>query len=424
MVTRAFLRTLGVASLVALSAHADPPPAPAGAPAAPKAAPPAAAAAQKPPASVAAPAPPAPTPPVVLEEEAEPSQPSQPAGAAPFPRLHHAPRAVAPTHTALEIPAEIDFPHLVRRAVVAYRPLPAFGYPASSEFSEAEFLRGAPGPYVATIPAEAVRAPGLEYAIELELVDGRKVPAFASRAAPHSVLVSEDLMDVREHAALERLGGRRSVVSTFAEFVSFGPTTTNNGTTVVPDKYYQVEAAYTYRLLRTIDEFTFHTGVMRGISPVPGTIDPSCATFPTCNDRKVGWYYAAASVKLRIADLWRIDVKLLTGLTEVKFSGGGGGAVEVGDPYGSKLRIGFESIAIVGTRFFSQVDIQASPHLRLSPIIEATDMPHADRFGVRLIGEALYDVGNGFLVGVRGGYQARDSTSGGPSAGLRLGYAF
>jgi hypothetical protein len=414
MVTRAFLRALGAVALVALSAHAEPAPAPvpaaAVAPAAQRAA-----VAQKPAAPVAAPAPAAPTPPVVLEEEgAEPSQQSQPAGAAPSPHLHQAPRAVAPTHLALQIPAEIDFPHLVRRAVVVYRPLPAFGYPASSAYSEVEFLRGAPGPYVATIPAEAVRAPGLEYAIELELVDGRKVPAFASRATPHSVLVSEDLMDVREHAALERLGGRRSVVSTFAEYVRFGSTPTNGGS--VTDYFYRIEGAYTYRLLRTVDEFSIHAGIVRGQSPVPGAIK--------ANDYKVGLNYAAPSLKLRVADAWRIEAELVTSVTEVGFSGGGGGAVEVGDPYGSKLRIGFESVKTFGTRFFSQVDIQASPHLRLSPIIEATDMPHADRFGVRLIGEVLYDVGNGFMVGVRGGYQARDSTSGGPSAGLRVGYAF
>jgi hypothetical protein len=184
----------------------------------------------------------------------------------------------------------------------------------------------------------------------------------------------------------------------------------------VPDYYYRIEGAYTYRLLRTIDEFTIHAGVVRGQSPVPGAIVP--------NDRKVGLNYAAPSLKLRIADAWRIEGELVTSVTEVGFSAGAGGAVEVGDPYGSKLRIGFESVKTFGTRFYSQVDIQASSRLRLSPIIEATDMPHADRFGVRLIGEVLYDFGNGFMAGVRGGYQARDSTSGGPSAGLRLGYAF
>jgi hypothetical protein len=51
-------------------------------------------------------------------------------------------------------------------------------------------------------------------------------------------------------------------------------------------------------------------------------------------------------------------------------------------------------------------------------------MPHADAYGVRLIGEAAYDVGSGFTVAVRGGYQAREATSGGPSGGLRLGWAF
>ena len=347
-----------------------------------------------------------------------PTEPVSAALAAPYPLVHHAPPSVAAAHVALEVPAEIDFPHLVRRAVLVYRPLPAFGYPEVTAFSEVEFLRGAPGPYLATVPAEAVRAPGLEYAIELEFVDGRKVAAFASRQVPARVVVSEDLMDVREHAALERLGGRRSVVSTFLEYVAFGrskATTASSGPTDVSDSYYRVEGAYTYRPLRTVDEFSIHVGVVRGHSPVPGK---------AAGDDAVGLNYAAPSLKLRMADAWRIEGELLTSVTEVGFSVGAGGAIDVGDPYGSKLRMGFESVKTFGTRFFSQVDIQASDRIRLSPIIEATDMPHAGRYGVRLIGEISYDFGQGLFGAVRGGYQARDATSGGPSAGIRLGWAF
>jgi len=53
-----------------------------------------------------------------------------------------------------------------------------------------------------------------------------------------------------------------------------------------------------------------------------------------------------------------------------------------------------------------------------------TNMPHADRFGVRLLTEARFDVGAGFTLGVLGGYQARVASSGGPALGLNAAYAF
>jgi len=51
-------------------------------------------------------------------------------------------------------------------------------------------------------------------------------------------------------------------------------------------------------------------------------------------------------------------------------------------------------------------------------------MPHADRYGARLLGEVAYDLGGGFGVVLRGGYQARSSASGGVGAGLGLSAAF
>jgi hypothetical protein len=70
------------------------------------------------------------------------------------------------------------------------------------------------------------------------------------------------------------------------------------------------------------------------------------------------------------------------------------------------------------------MDIAARHGLVISPIVEVTDMPHADRFGVRLLTEARYDTGKGFGLGLVGGYQARVATSGGPTLGLNGFYAF
>jgi hypothetical protein len=328
-----------------------------------------------------------------------------PEGAPLVPRLHHAAPAVAPPHQALEVTAIIERPDLLRRAVLVYRVLPALTRPGGAEWREVEFLRSLRGRYTATIPAENVEPPGLDYTVELEFSDGHREAAFMSRLVPHRVSIFEAPMDFRERVALERLGGRRSVVATSFEYVRF-----SNAKGADADWYYRTGASYTYRVLRVVDEFSVHAGVSRGRSPG--------------NSGQVGLNYAAIALRLRATDLFRIEGELLSSVTEVGFAGGGGLALDLGDPYGSKLRLGFEAVHGFGARWFSQVDILAASRLRLSPIVEATSMPHAGRYGVRLVGEIGLDCGAGVTVALRGGYQARESTGGGPSGGANLSFAF
>jgi hypothetical protein len=101
----------------------------------------------------------------------------------------------------------------------------------------------------------------------------------------------------------------------------------------------------------------------------------------------------------------------------------------IGDPYGTKLTLGAEGIGIskttyFGSRFFTKLDILIRDWLIVAPSIEVTDMPHAEAFGVRLLGDATFAIWRGLSLGLRGGYQARKSTSGGPAAGGTLGLAF
>lgn len=338
------------------------------------------------------------------------------------PHLSHAPVARAAHGEELVIRAEITYPERVRRAVLVVR--------SADGLREVQFLRSSDEPYAATIPASEVRAPTLAYAIELELTDGSKHAVFASRARPHVVQVPEDLMDLRERALLERLGGRRSVFSASADNVSFGkslaevrdPTTNAVRQEEVRDGYFRVEAMYTYRPLRFVTEFSVRAGVVRGKAPVSQR-DP----LPGQSEDErfdVGLNYGAPRVRLRAHDIVHFEGELLTSVTEVGFSWGGGGAALLGDPYGSKLTLGFESIETFGTRFYSRVDLMATNDISFAPVVEVTNMPSADRYGVRLLGEVAANVGDGFLVAVRGGYQARDAASGGPSFGTTLGYAF
>ena len=57
-------------------------------------------------------------------------------------------------------------------------------------------------------------------------------------------------------------------------------------------------------------------------------------------------------------------------------------------------------------------------------IVEVTDMPHADRTGVRLLLEGRAELRDGYGVSALIGYQARDASSGGVAGGLAFSYAF
>lgn len=338
------------------------------------------------------------------------------------PAVHHAPQNTARLAEDLAIGAVFERSDVMKRAVLVYKG-------AGSTEGEVEFARSsnADKPYVAVIPGAAVRGPQLGYAIEIETTGGERLPAFATRAEPYPITVLDSAEDAREAALLARLGGRRSVFSFSGEYVSFGTSHANvhtlgaGGAPVdvprsVADQYYRGEAAYTYRLLGTVSEFGMRAGAVRGRSLVPGEIDP--------NKYDVGLNYGAPRVRLRAADWCHLEGELLISVTEVGFSSGGGGAILLGDPYGSKLTVGFEAVQVFGVRGYTRLDVVANRRLTLSPIVEVTDMPHADTAGVRLLAEGNVLLGFGFQATVRGGYQARTFDQGGPSVGAGLAYAF
>jgi hypothetical protein len=335
----------------------------------------------------------------------------------PAPALHHVPAATTAEHQAFVVSANIERPDLVTHATLVYR--------HEGRVDEVPFKRsGNDGtPYVAVVPADDVTRPSVAYAIEVERTDGERVAVFASREDMQPVEVVGDFVDAREESLLARLGGRRFVLDSSGEYASFGVTPAQvngaNGqpsTRNVNDSFWHVEASFTYRLLRTVSEFGLRGGVYRGTSVVPGVTDPS--------QFDVGLNYGAPFVRLRATDWLHFEGEFLTSVTEVGFALGGGGAVLIGDAYGSHLTLGGESISVFGSRGYSRFDVRATHWLRIAPIVEVTTMPHASNAGVRLLGDLGFDVAPGWVVTFHGGYQARSFDSGGVAAGGGLSYAF
>lgn len=351
------------------------------------------------------------------EQAVQAPQPTPAPQPIPAPSFHHGPVSVTPAGKPLSIQADIGRANRVKQAWLVYR------VGETGTFQQVPFRRGSEGPYLATLGGDQVKAPSVFYLIEVESVDGQRYPVFASREAPFRVSVSDDYDDLREKALLARLGGRRSEVTASGEYVMFGITdatlTDANGITReegVRDHYYRLESGYTYRPLGTVAEFSIRLGLVRGRSVVPGESDES--------QFDVGLNYASPRVRFRVNDSVHVETELLTSVTEVGFSMGAGGALLLGDPYGSRITFGFESVQTFGTRMYTRMDIDAGNGVLVAPVIEVTDMPHADRYGVRLLSEVGIDAGSGFRISARGGYQARTFTSGGPSGGASLFYAF
>jgi len=358
-------------------------------------------------------------------------QAATPTPAGVMPRVHHAAISSATPGERMSVEATFEHPERIRNAVLVYQT-------ALGELKAVPFQRSGEAGYVAVVPGEAIKAPGVGYTIELELVDGTRLSVFASRESMQMVSVIEDRTDAQERAALSRLGGRRSIVSASAEYVGFGPTTATTpipcganqsscapGESILPrvdEQFYRAEASYTYRPLRTVSEFGFRLGIIRGRSLVP------LSTFEE-ERYQVGLNFGAARIRFRAVDWLHIEGELLTSITEIGFSVGIGGSALIGDPFGSKIILGFESLGLgasapFGNRIFTRLDLVVNERVMVSPIVEVTDMPNAESFGVRLSGEVGIALGRGFGVQVRGGYQARRSTSGGPGFGGSVSYAF
>ena len=333
------------------------------------------------------------------------------------PTLQHAPAAIANTGDDFVIHAALTHPEQVRAAILSYRV-------ADEPAKDVMFQRSSADDYVAVVPEADLRGETLQYWITLQLVNGSKLAVYNSEQNPHTVQIVPSSTDLNERALLARVDGRRNVFAAMGEYVDFGHSdVTASGTTpsTIRDWYYRVEASYTYRPLRLISEFSLRVGMVRGESPVPYAATDSAGN--SLGIRKdVGLNYAAPTVRFRLSDIVYADGTLLTSVTEIGFSTGVGGALLLGAPYGTKLTLGFEDIQVFGRRFYARTDIAVHPRVRLSPIIEVTDMPHANKYGVRLLGEATVKVAPGMRVGLRGGYQARKFYSGGASFGALFAY--
>ena len=309
--------------------------------------------------------------------------------------ITHVPPAEATAGTSIELVA--DAPPASATLVVHYR---SHRKGATDPFTNLELVRKDGSQWVAVVPATAVTAPGLDY-----YITSGDQPVFASAAWPHTMPVMVTETSERRSRDLVRVGNRRSRVNTSFEWVEFGTTTDRNGADVL-DRYYRIDADFSYRLLAyPLEEL--RVGYTR-----------LCGDKADCSDKgfKVGGWF---ELGLGVVEGVRVDGRVMVMATEQGFALGGRVEGRLGVRDASHIAMGIETLADVGTSGFFRLGWGTVPNTPMAATVEISQVPDENRnSGVRLYYDISRNLGNGFRAGIRVGYAARNQNVAGFTGGL------
>ncbi len=278
--------------------------------------------------------------------------------------------------------------------------------------------------WIATVPGEQVVTPGVEYFID-SVAEGAARAEFASADHPHRVPLVRTPSERRRDRDLARVQKKRSRIHVAAEYVPYG-TRTIGDFGRISDSYYRVDADWAYRLLAyPLKQFRF--GYTRVLGDVPDTEldDPAMCVSATCR-RHVG-FKVGGWIELRfgLTDGVDLDARLMAMATEEAVGLGGRAELRFGLEDGNHVAVGAEAIQDTGTSAHFRLGWATVPQLPMAATVEVTDMPSSLRAaGVRFLYDIAHPLPNGVRVGVRVGYQGRDSDVGGISGGGNLSVDF
>jgi hypothetical protein len=279
-------------------------------------------------------------------------------------------------------------------------------------------LRTASG-YEAVVPADRVTRAGFAYFVTERMPDQSERAVFADALAPHPVHVTRPKEDEDEAARLKARRGERSTVILAAEAVDYGDRRLQGAANQLHDRYYRLEAGYSYSFLRRVEEIRLTVVRVRGEAALVQMSDK-----PTATPIQPGIDYGRAEVTLLADDGTRLRGSLLLGASQFGFEYGGGAALVLGDPRDVNLELGVEHVTTLGTTGRLRLGFLATERVPMGASIEVSNFPVGGDAGVRL----LYDIGYRFgavtRLSLRGGYQGRTSVTGGPSLGANFEYGF
>lgn len=280
----------------------------------------------------------------------------------------------------------------------------------SDHFTAIELVRRDADTWVAVIPGTQIVTPGVEY-----YMDAGRAPVFATPQWPHRIAVRVAKDDSRRQRDLARSNYRRSRIAAVGEYVDFG--THSRDRVELADRYYRVDADFTYRLWAYPIE-TLRVGYTRLIGDADSTM---CSPAP-CTDQagfKVGGWF---EVGLGIVEGIHVDGRATVMATRDGFGAGARGELRVGERDSNHVALGGEYLQHVGSSGWVRLAFASLPRLPMAMTVEATRLPASDAVttGIRLYYDLARELVPGFRVGARVGYAARVQQIGGVNLGLGL----
>ena len=323
-------------------------------------------------------------------------------------------RATEPLTIALEVEGEVTTVRLMWRGGRA------------RAFEARPMRRSGPRHYSATLSAEDTAVAEAQFFVEAIGTDGERVTLLGSRLEPRTL----PLEDAEEVGVLD---AERQVALT-TDYADFNRVRGN-------DWLWQTEGSFGLRFddvgvraLRT------GFGVYRGAGGGVDELDDQERVA-----RRVGLTYGWLEGEIGFHEIVGLVARGIAGAGNDGLAGGAMALLRIGNDRRTNVMFGGEALAGVGLRAILELQLMATPRLPLTLRTEVTNQP----VGARHTGDALqpvedatpseiarertpvagrvivgagYEIFDGFLVGARASYQARNIDHGGPGFGGSVRY--
>ncbi len=316
----------------------------------------------------------------------------------------------------LEGPARGALLHARRAGEVAFRPTPMTG--------------AGPGYFSATLPADQMRSPGVQFFIEAVTSDGKTHALVGSSDAPKEIAVvpiPQPTPPIRKEAT----------ASIWTDYADYNRMKGN-------DRVWQTEGFVGMRF----DEEGLRAlrtgfGVFRGVGGSLEELDEQKKS-----GRKVGLTYGYLEAEGAFSSFTSIIGRAVIGLHDDGVSGGALALVRIGNDKKTNLQIGGEVLGGVGLRGITQLELNAFERVPMLFRTEVTNQPAGSavsrdkvrpndssatadttsvergEVGGRAIVQIGYRVVPGLVVAGRGSYQGRTIKHAGPGFGGAVTYTW
>lgn len=277
------------------------------------------------------------------------------------------------------------------------------------------------GYWGATIPAERVNVPSIDYFIEAVGADGRAAAVVGSAASPRSI----DVHPVPRPVAPKKLDATMSLATDYADYNRLRGN----------DRVWQTEGFFSLRYGDTgVRALRSGFGVYRGVGGSIHELDVEGR-----RGRSVGLTYGYLETELGLTRSFSLLGRLAIGLLDQGVSGGGQVLLRIGNDRATNLMLGAEVLGGIGLRTIAQLELAVFPRFPILIRSEVSNQPagsgaststpanvaqDAGQVGARGIAQLGWKVIPSLTLAVRGSFQGRTINHAGPGVGAGVSYAW